>query len=201
MENMSFFDIIILALIILLGLKGLFRGLSKELFAIIGIIGGVFIASRIASSTGGLIDVVFNIQNDNTVVFIGFLVSLAIIWSLAYFGGLFLSTMFTLTGLGIFDKIFGFLFGATKVFLLFSIIFYALSSVEMINKKMEKVKQTSFIYPMLVSSGGYIIKLNHENIQNTISQKIDTVTSETKNKIDKISNTVVDEKLKNLKEE
>ena len=48
MENFSFFDIIILALIVLLGLKGLLRGLVKELFAIFGIIGGIYISSRIA---------------------------------------------------------------------------------------------------------------------------------------------------------
>jgi len=198
---MSFFDIIILALITLLGLKGLFRGLTRELFAIIGIIGGVFIASRIASNTGGLIDAIINIENDNTMLLVGFIVSLAIIWSAAYFAGIFLSTMFSLSGLGIFDKIFGFLFGAGKVFLLFSIIFYALSSVEAISKKMENVKQKSFIYPMLVASGGYIIKLNNENIQTTISNKMDTVTTETKNKINQISDTVVNEKLKNLKEE
>lgn len=197
MENFGFFDIIILILIGLLGLKGLLRGLVKELFAIFGIIGGIFIASRVASSTGGLIDVVVGFQNENTMLLVGFIISLSIIWTAAYFAGIFLSTMFTLTGLGIFDRILGFLFGAGKVFLLFSVIFYALSSVETVKNKMSKLEQTSFFYPMLVSSGAVIIKLNNESLKNNITTKMDNVSNATKSSINDISNQVVNEKLKN----
>ncbi|MBI3874291.1 MAG: CvpA family protein [Arcobacter sp.] len=201
MENFSYFDIIILALIALLGLKGLLRGLVQELFAIFGIIGGIFIASRIASSVGGLINVIVGIKNENTMIFVGFLVSLIFIWSAAYLSGSFFSKLFSATGLGIFDKVFGFVFGAGKVFLLFSIIVFALSSVEMMSKKMDNLRKTSFMYPMLVSSGGYIIKLNNENIKNTISTKIDTAVDGTKTTINKISDDVVNKKLTNLKTE
>ncbi len=200
MENLSYFDIIILGLIILLGLKGLLRGLMRELFSIFGIIGGIFIASRIASSVGGLIDTIIGIENHNTMLLIGFILSLAIIWSAAYFLGIAASKMFSLSGLGLFDKVFGFLFGASKVFLLFSIIVFALSNVEIINKKMENIRTHSFMYPLLISSGGYIIKINHENIQNTISNKLDTAVDGTKKTINTISDDIVDKKLKAIKE-
>jgi len=200
MENLGSFDIIILGLIILLGLKGLLRGLIRELFAIFGIIGGIFIASRIASSTGGLIDAIITIENHNTMLLIGFIISLAFIWTGAYFLGIFLSKMFSLSGLGLFDKVFGFLFGAGKIFLLFSIIVFALSNVEVISKKMENLKTHSIMYPLLVSSGGYIIKLNNEDIQANISNKLDTAADGTKKTIDTISDDIVTNKLKNIKE-
>lgn len=200
MENLTGFDIIILGLIVLLGLKGLLRGLIRELFAIFGIIGGIFIASRISSSTGGLIDAIIHIENHNTMLLIGFIISLAFIWSGAYFLGIFLSKMFSLSGLGIFDKIFGFLFGAGKVFLLFSIIIFALSNVEIISKKMENLRTHSFMYPLLVSSGGYIIKINNENLQQTVESKLDSVANGTKNSINAVSNDIVDNKLKSIKE-
>jgi len=200
MENFSGFDVIILGLIVFLGLKGLFRGLVKELFAIFGIIGGIFIASRIASSTGGLVDAIFHIESQNTMLLIGFVLSLLFIWSIAYFLGILLSTMFTLSGLGIFDKILGFAFGAGKIFLLFSIIFFALSNVEIMSKKMENLKTKSIMYPLLVSSGGYIIKLNNEDLQTSVSNKLDTVANSTKTTINQVSNDIVDNKLKNIQE-
>ncbi|MCI0500444.1 MAG: CvpA family protein [Epsilonproteobacteria bacterium] len=200
MENFSGFDIIILGLIMFLGLKGLFRGLVKELFAIFGIIGGIFIASRVASSMGGLIDVIIHIESQNTMLLVGFVISLIFIWSIAYFLGIFLSTIFTITGLGIFDKILGFTFSAGKIFLLFSIIFFALSNVEIISKKMENIRTHSFMYPLLVNSGGYIIKLNKEGIKTTVSNKLDAVADGTKTTINKTSNDIVDNKLKNIKE-
>jgi membrane protein required for colicin V production len=200
MENFSGFDVIILGLIVFLGLKGLFRGLVKELFAIFGIIGGIFIASRIASSTGGLVDAIFHIESQNTMLLVGFVLSLLFIWSIAYFLGILLSTMFTLSGLGIFDKILGFAFGAGKIFLLFSIIFFALSNVEIMSKKMENLKTKSIMYPLLVSSGGYIIKLNNEDLQTSVSNKLDTVANSTKTTINQVSDDIVDNKLKNIQE-
>lgn len=200
MENFSGFDVIILGLIVFLGLKGLFRGLVKELFAIFGIIGGIFIASRIASSTGGLVDAIIHIESQNTMLLVGFVLSLLFIWSIAYFLGILLSTMFTLSGLGIFDKILGFAFGAGKIFLLFSIIFFALSNVEIMSKKMENLKTKSIMYPLLVSSGGYIIKLNNEDLQTSVSNKLDTVANSTKTTINQVSNDIVDNKLKNIQE-
>jgi membrane protein required for colicin V production len=200
MENFSGFDVIILGLVIFLGLKGLFRGLVKELFAIFGIIGGIFIASRIASSTGGLIDAIFDIESQNSVLLIGFILSLIFIWAIAYFLGIFLSTMFTLTGLGIFDKILGFMFGAGKIFLLFSIIFFALSNVEIMSKKMENLKTKSIMYPLLISSGGYIIKLHNEDLQTSVTSKLDAVADGTKTTINKVSNDIVNDKLKNVQE-
>jgi len=174
MENFSGFDIIILGLIIFLGLKGLLRGFIRELFAIFGIIGGVFIASRISSNVGGIIDAIIHIENPNTMLFIGFIISLSLIWTLAYFAGIALSTMFSLSGLGIFDRALGFSFGAGKVFLLFSVIIFALSNVEIINKKMENLKTKSFMYPLLVSSGGYIMKIKNENLQETVKNQLNS---------------------------
>jgi len=44
MENLNYFDIVVLGLVVLLGLKGFLRGFIKEAFAFIGIVGGFFIA-------------------------------------------------------------------------------------------------------------------------------------------------------------
>ena len=99
---MNTFDIIIITLITILGLKGLFRGLIKEVFGLVGIIGGVYVASRVTKSVGLLIDKFIPIENETTMLLIGFVVSLATFWALLYLLGIILSKMFSLSGLGIF---------------------------------------------------------------------------------------------------
>lgn len=119
MENLNIFDIIVGGLVILLGLKGLLKGFVKEFFALVGIVGGVFIASRTANEVGTFVNGIIPMQNDNTILLAGFVTALGLFWIVAYFLGSILEKMFTLSGLGIFDKLLGFVFGAGKIFLLF----------------------------------------------------------------------------------
>ena len=110
MENINTFDMIVAPLILILGFKGLLRGFIKEFFAIVGIVGGVFIASRVALNVGQLVNSIFPMQNENTMLLSGFVVALLIFWFIAYFIGVLLAKLFVISGLGIFDKIFGFIF-------------------------------------------------------------------------------------------
>ena len=44
MQDIEVFDLVIILITLLLGLKGLFRGLIKEVFGIVGIVGAIFVA-------------------------------------------------------------------------------------------------------------------------------------------------------------
>jgi len=58
------FDLVIVSIILLLGLKGIINGFFKELFGLVGIIGGIFIASRVGDEVGlYLSDLIFNFEN------------------------------------------------------------------------------------------------------------------------------------------
>ena len=67
MQNIAIFDLVIITITLLLGLKGLFRGIIKEIFGIIGIIGAIFVASRISTQTGELIAPVLVLENQATI--------------------------------------------------------------------------------------------------------------------------------------
>jgi membrane protein required for colicin V production len=201
LDGLSYFDIIVTTLVTLLGLKGLFRGFIKEFFALIGIVGGVFIASRIASNTGEIIANFIPIDNNNTMLLIGFIVSFIAIWLAVYMLGTVFSKIFSLSGLGVFDKILGFVFGAGKIFLFFSIITYAVSNVEALSKKIKSATGDSVVYPMLVDTGAYIIKIDTQSLQNKISDGVDTVVKDTKDTIENISVENMKEKVEEMKEE
>jgi membrane protein required for colicin V production len=80
--------------------------------------------------------------------------------------------VFSLSGLGIIDKLFGFIFGAFKVFLIFSIIIYAISQIETIKQKLDESIGNTITYPILVAGGSYIIKLDKQVASSTIQKNV-----------------------------
>ena len=174
MQDFSIFDLIIITITLILGLKGLFRGLIKEVFGIIGIIGAIFVASRISKETGDLLAPVLVLQNEATIKLIGFITALLAVWLVVYTAGVIVSKIFSASGLGVVDRIFGFIFGASKVFLIFSVIAYALYQVQSFRKVMDEKFNNSFVMPHLISVGSVIIKLDTSAITTNVNKVIDT---------------------------
>ena len=195
MTDLNLFDIVILSLITFLGLKGFIRGVIKELFGLLGIIGGVFIASRMSSPMGDLIDSLIPIDHNASKLLAGFVFVLIIFWILAYSIGLTLNKISSLSGLGIFDRFLGFLFGGAKVFLIFSIIFYSLSQIKSIKLVLDKKASNSFIYPVLIEIGEYIIKLDTENLHENISNQLDVAIEATEDVIKDVSVEIIKNKI------
>ena len=134
MQDFAIFDLIILTITLILGLKGLFRGLIKEVFGIIGIIGAIFVASRISKEIGDLIAPILVLENEATIKLIGFITAVLFVWIIVYSAGVIVSKIFSASGLGVVDRIFGFIFGAAKIFLIFSVIAYSLYQVQSFKK-------------------------------------------------------------------
>ncbi|MCT7592501.1 CvpA family protein [Aliarcobacter butzleri] len=176
MQNIAIFDLVIITITLLLGLKGLFRGIIKEIFGIVGIIGAIFVASRISTQTGELIAPILVLENQATIKLIGFVIALVIVWLIAYSAGVVVSKIFSASGLGIIDRFFGFLFGMAKIFLIFSVIAYALYQVNSFRKVIDEQFKTSILMPYLLDVGSYIIKLDTTALTNNIDKAIETVT-------------------------
>ena len=188
MQDFSIFDLIIISITLILGLKGLFRGLIKEIFGIIGIIGAIFVASRISKDAGDAIAPILAIQSEATIKLIGFVVALVGFWLIVYTLGVIISKIFSASGLGAVDRIFGFVFGASKIFLIFSVIAYSLYQVQSFKKVMDEKFANSFVMPHLISVGSYIIKLDTTSITNSVDKVVDTtkaseIIDDTKNNI------------------
>ena len=173
MQSFAIFDLIILSITLILGLKGLFRGLIKEVFGIIGIIGAIFVASRISKEIGDLIAPILVLENEATIKLIGFVTALVAVWLVVYSAGVIVSKIFAASGLGIVDRIFGFVFGAAKIFLIFSVIAYALYQVQSFKKVIDEKFADSIVMPHLISVGSYIIKLDTATITNSIDKVVD----------------------------
>ncbi|MFK5881535.1 MAG: CvpA family protein [Sulfurospirillum sp.] len=165
MGNISLFDIISLSLILILGIKGIINGFIKEVFGLIGIVGGIFLASRYAVGAGVFIQNNFyNFENKASLYLIGFIAVLISFWILSIFLGFIIARLLKISGLGGLDKLLGFFVGSLKIFLVFSILAIALSNIAFIKSRTDKYMNKSFMYPIFIETGRYIVKLDTKRI-------------------------------------
>ncbi len=188
MQSISIFDLVVITITLILGLKGLFRGFIKEIFGIIGIVGAIFVASRISVDVGNTIAPILAVKSDATIKLMGFIIALIGFWLVVYTIGAIISKIFAASGLGIVDRIFGFIFGMSKIFLIFAVIAYSISQVQSFKKLIDEKFADSYIMPHLISVGSYIIKIDTSAITNGVDKVVDSAKSseiieETKNSI------------------
>lgn len=184
----SYFDIVLSVVVLFLGLKGVLNGFFKELFGFIGIIGGIFVASRVGGNVGKFInDLVLKFENDAAISFTGFLVTLLLFWLFMIGVGITFKKLSSLSGFGIFDKILGFIFSAGKFFLIAAVIAYATYSIKAMKENLDSMMKNSALFPVLVKTGSAIMKLDPINISDD--------TNETINKSSKI---IEDDNVKDL---
>ncbi len=170
----SYFDIVVSILVLFLGLKGILNGFFKEIFGLVGIIGGIFLASRVGESVGKIInDSVLKFQNDAAISFTGFLVTLSLFWLFMIAIGLLFKRLSSVSGLGIFDKILGFIFSASKFFLIASVILYSTYNIKAMRANLDSMMQNSILFPILVKTGSFIMKLDPIEISNEINATIE----------------------------
>lgn len=198
MDGISFFDIVLIILTLFLGLKGLMRGFIKEFFGLVGIIGGVFFASRISHDIGYFINGIVPIENESTKSLIGFVLAFIAIWLVAYLVGMIVSKISSMSGLGIFDRILGFIFGAAKIFFIFAIIIYALSKIEAVKTKLDENLASSMMYPILQEVGDAIIKLDAQGISQKIEENIEQGVESVK---DGVTQDIIDESKEKINEQ
>jgi len=166
MENFSmidfnYFDVVIAAIVLLLAIKGFMHGFIKEVFGLVGLIGGVYFASRLAETAAGFIDKNFlHLENVALLKLIGFLAILIIVWLGATILGSIFSKLTNASGLGFLNRLFGFIVGGGKYFLIFSLIVTALSNISLVKDNLEKHVQDSILYPYLKTAGSYLINLD-----------------------------------------
>ncbi len=187
--ELNYFDLGIGVIVLLLGLKGIINGFFRELFGLIGIIGGIFIASRIGNLVGeGVNDAIFHFDSEAAVNFTGFLITLALFWIVMIILGMLFKKMSNLSGLGIADKIFGFIFGSGKFFLIGSVIVYAVFNIKTIHENLAPALESSILFPVMVDTGSYIMHLDPADMNTTVGEARAQIESAT----DKIAETATD---------
>jgi len=204
--EINYFDLIVGSIILLLGLKGILNGFFKEVFGLIGIIGGIFVASRAGNSVGQyLSDAIFNFSNQSAISFTGFLATLAAFWLLMIAIGFGFKKLSSLSGLGHLDKVLGFIFGSSKFFFIAAVIASAAYNIKALKPTIDSTMQNSILFPVLVETGKFIMKIDPTEVTNDINTTIDKTTQTIKDKTqdiveDKVKESIED-KVDEIKQE
>ncbi len=176
MMDFNYFDVIIASIVLLLGIKGFMHGFIKEVFGLVGLIGGVYFASRLAGTAADFIDTNFlHLENVALLKLIGFLSILILIWLGATILGSIFSKLTSASGLGFLNRLFGFIAGGGKYFLIFALIVTALSNVSLVKDNLEKHVEDSILYPYLKQAGAYLINLDPTSLGFTSTSTAEVV--------------------------
>ncbi|MRI83579.1 MAG: colicin V synthesis protein [Nitratiruptor sp.] len=164
--TLSTFDLVVGGIIFFLGLKGLVDGFVKELFGLIGIIGGIYYGSRYAEEVGRWIsENLFAIKNEAALSFVGFVVTLAGFWIAMLILANLITGLTHASGAGTLNRILGVLFGWAKIFLILSVLLYAASGIEFTKGIIAKYTHGSKLYPIMLDVGRKIVHLKPEDFQ------------------------------------
>ncbi|MGM0622898.1 MAG: CvpA family protein [Campylobacterota bacterium] len=156
-------DIVVGGLVVVLGLKGILNGMVKEVFGLLAIAGGIFIASSFSAGFGSFVDQnIYSFQKPEIATLVGFVLLLIIAWGGILLLGGTISKLVKLSGLGIIDKILGVVFASGKIFVIFAVIAYAISSVDILSKQLQPQTEKSFLFPLLEKTGGFIVNIDPE---------------------------------------
>lgn len=198
--ELNYFDLIVSIVILFLGLKGIINGVFKEVFGLIGIIGGIFVASRVGDDVGLFLNnLIFNFDNQSAIGFTGFLTTLALFWLAMILIGMLFKKLTSLSGLGIIDKLLGFVFGASKFFLIAAVIAHAAYNIKTIKSVLDDTSlKTSVLFPILVETGAVIMKIDPVKISDDISLATESIKESTEKMIEKSTQSIIDDTKKQL---
>lgn len=175
MMDFNYFDVTIAAIVLILGIKGFMQGFIKEAFGLLGLVAGVYFAARLAPEAATFIDTnFFHLENQSLLQLIGFLTILVVIWLGATILGSIFSKLTNQSGLGFLNRLFGFIAGGGKYFLIFALIVTALSNVTLVKDNLEKYVKDSILYPYLKETGAYLINIDTSIIGITATEASDT---------------------------
>ncbi len=198
--DINYFDIVVGVIVLLLGLKGIFNGFFKELFGLIGIIGGIFIASRFSEDVGKIVsDLVFKFDNQSAINFTGFLITLAAFWLIMILLGMLFKKFANASGLGPVDKLFGFILGSSKFFMIAAVIIYALSNINAMKQNViNPMMKNSVLFPIMVEVGSIIMKLDPTEVSKEVGKSIKETSSNIQDSVKETTDKMIDSEAKKL---
>jgi membrane protein required for colicin V production len=193
----NYFDLVVTVIILFLGLKGVINGFFKEVFGLVGIIGGIFIASRFGDEVGKIInDAIFMFESQSAISFTGFVATLFAFWAVMIVVGLTFKKLTSMSGLSPLDRALGFIFGASKFFLIASVIAHSVYNINSIKKTLDPMLENSVLFPIMVTSGAFIMKLDPVILKTDLENGVQNAQESIKKSTDALTQNITSEVLK-----
>ncbi len=181
MENLGFniFDAVVVGLIILLSIKGLLSGFTKELFNAIGLIGGLFVASYYKTQLATYLhDNFLGNLSMPLLELISLLTIFIAIFIVAKLISKIIDSVSSNDYISAASRLGGMLIKMITLFFIFSLIVFGLSSKPQVVNNFKDTLQSSKLYPLLKNSGALILNTQSEMLNSTNEVKESNTTKE-----------------------
>ena len=157
----NIFDIVVIALILLLSIKGLLSGFTKELFSAIGLIGGLYAATLFNTDAAQyLYSNVTDALSVPVLKLIATVVIFFVVWYLASLIGKGLSLIGDSEFISTTSRLAGMFVKMVTLFLIFSLITFALSTKPQVSERFKDTLSQSKLYPLLRDTGAAILNIS-----------------------------------------
>jgi len=158
--GLNIFDIVIIGLILLLSIKGLLNGFTKELFSAIGLIGGIFVASYFHKTVAEYIHSnITDALSINALNLISLIVIFVLFLTVVKYIGKGVALLGDSEYISATSRLGGMLIKIITLFFVFSLIVFAFSSKPQVAEKFKDTLDNSKLYPLLKSAGATILNM------------------------------------------
>jgi len=159
--GVNIFDAVVVALILLLSIKGLMSGFTKELFSAIGLIGGLYAASYFS---GDVAHYIYSNLTDALSIPLLKLIATVLIFIVVWYGASLIGRGIALIGdseyLSTTSRLAGMFVKMVALFLIFSLITFALSTKPQVSERFKDTLSQSKLYPLLRDTGAAILNMS-----------------------------------------
>ncbi|WP_394976604.1 CvpA family protein [uncultured Helicobacter sp.] len=163
MEHISYIDICLLILVVLLSAKSIYQGFVRSFGSFIGLLIGIFLAARFNAKSGEIFGThVYNFSPQINAI-LAFVIVLSVVWLLAIFVSEIITRRLHNTVIERLDRSLGLIFGFCKSFVLVAIVAFGVTQISFVHNFVQKMEQESFLYPIMKSFAVAIMNLDIVN--------------------------------------
>ena len=148
-------DFIIIGIILFLAIKGFFTGFTTELLNLLGLIGGIGLASRENIRVGKFIsENIYPITDESALELVGFIITFLGVFILF---NVISSAINRISYIGLFSRILGYGVAVVKYIAIVGVILYGLKASQFLSDKIFQNYEDSKVLPILLDVGSKLL--------------------------------------------
>lgn len=194
METKHYVDIAVIIIVAVLGLRGLKNGLIHEIMGVLGVVLGIYFASKYCIDGARYIELVgLSFENRHILLMFAFILILALVWiGFLVLGVIVARFVVILPEIAIINYFGGYVFSALKYFVILCVVVYGLTQVGFLKDPIKELTEGTRSYPIMYEVAEKIMSIEAlQDLQKQYVEVEETAKKEVKKAATKAANEVV----------
>ena len=194
METKHYVDIAVIIIVAVLGLRGLKNGLIHEIMGVLGVVLGIYFASKYCIDVAKYIELVgLSFENRHILLMLAFILILALVWIGCLGLGVIVARFVVISPESAIINYFGgYVFSALKYFVILCVVVYGLTQVGFLKDPIKNLTEGTRSYPIMYEVAEKIMSIEAlQDLQKQYVEVEETAKKEVKKAATKAANDVV----------